>query len=102
MDQDYLVPLVLLVLLLQCLGVDLVLQLVNLLVGLGDNVENLLLESSDSECITTTALPGFFLSPLHLPVPLPLPFTCVLCTDLLLALLLLVYVSVNVLILISF
>ena len=47
MDWDYLVPLVaLLVLWLECLGVDLISlvpQLVSLLVGLEDNVENLLL-----------------------------------------------------------
>ena len=46
MNWDYLVPLVLLVLQLECLGVDLVLlapQLVNLQIDLGENVENLLL-----------------------------------------------------------
>ena len=38
-------------------------------------------ESSDSELITTTALPDFFLATLPLPVPLSLPFTCDFCTD---------------------
>ena len=42
-DLDYLVSLVLLVLQMEHLKVDLVLQLVNLQVGLGENVGNLLL-----------------------------------------------------------
>ena len=79
-----LVLLALLVLQLECLGVDLVplvLQLVSLLVDLGDDVGSLLLNLLESELISTTPLPNFFCALVPLPVPLPLPFTCVFCTD---------------------
>ena len=76
-DWDYLV---LLVLQLECLGVDLVLlapQLEDSQVGLGGKCGKSTSpsDSSESELITIAALPSFFLS------PLPLPFTCALCTD---------------------
>ena len=110
MDWGYLVPVVVLHLLPECLQVGVVLQseclvgnlvlvvpqLEHLLVGwalevvqlvshgadLGDEVEDLLLNLLSLSLLLQAALPNFFW--VLLPLPEPLPFTCVLCADLVL------------------